>query len=404
MQKHRHLLWFAALLLSLAAAGALATVWWQGRPERYLREAERQLEAGSWELAAPWLDLPERTKAVRDRALILRARVALERGRPKDAVRPLQGVDVRGPWAAEAAFWKGRTLYAVGNTPLAIAWFQTALAARPTDVETLRWLAAAAYDLGDRRTCLESLKTLTAVKPDDARAWRTRALVTWTEPDAGELELSAARLAYEESLKLDPDQPLARLELADVLVRMGRYDEADRQLLHCQGQVPEADRADLRAQCAWFRGERDRCRAIVAVGLKQAPNHAGLLARQALLDAAVGRLAEAVAGFDRAVRVDPYNAQWFYMRAVALRALGRRAEAERDVDRSTALKEAQSTMANLCGVASQRPADPGVRIRLGRLCEVLGKPSLAAMWYRAALACDPRNEEARRALAAALPR
>jgi hypothetical protein len=92
------------------------------------------------------------------------------------------------------------------------------------------------------------------------------------------------------------------------------------------------------------------------------------------------------------------------MRAVALRALGRRAEAERDVDRSTALKEAQSTMVNLCGVASQRPADSGVRIRLGRLCEVLGNPSVAAMWYRAALACDPRNEEARRALAAALPR
>jgi tetratricopeptide (TPR) repeat protein len=404
MEKHRRVGWFAPWLLAPALAGVGATVWWQGRPDRYLNEAERQLRAGSWEVAARWLDLPERTKATRDRALILRARVALERGRPKDAVVPLQGVDPRGPWGAEAAFWKGRTLYAAGNTPLAIAWFQAALAAGPTDAETLRWLAVAAYDLGDRHTSLESLKTLTAVKPDDARAWRTRALVTWTEPDAGELELSAARVAYEKSLKLDSDQPLVRLELADVLVRMGRYAEADRQLVNCDGQVPEADRADLRAQCAWFRGERDRCRAIVAAGLERAPNHAGLLARKGLLDEAEGRLVSAVEGFDRAVRVDPYNAQWFYMRSVALRALGRPAEAERDADRSAELKNAERTLAKLCSVASQRPTDPTVRIRLGRFCEVLGKPSFAAMWYRAALACDPRNEEARHALVAALPR
>jgi tetratricopeptide (TPR) repeat protein len=403
MDRNRRLAWLAALLVALAVAGVGATVWRQGRPERYLRAAEQHLDAGSWDLAAPWLDLPEGTKATRDRALILRARVALERGRPKDAVGPLQGVDPRGRWAAEAAFWKGRTLYAVGNTPLAISWFQIARAARPTDPETLRWLAVAAYDLGDRRTSLESLKTLTDVKPDDARAWRTRALVTWTDPDAGELELSAARVAYEQSLDLDALQPLVRLELADVLVRMGQYAEAERQLARCLGQVPEADRADLLAQCAWFRGERDRCRAIVDDGLKRAPNHPGLLARQALLAEAEGRFAEAVERLDRAVRADPYNSQWFYMRGVALRALGRRDEAERDAARSAELKSALSTLANLSAVASRQPTDPDVRIRLGRVCESLGKPSFAAMWYRAALACDPRNEEARLALAAVQP-
>jgi Flp pilus assembly protein TadD len=218
------------------------------------------------------------------------------------------------------------------------------------------------------------------------------------------MELSAARVAYEQSLNLDSLQPLVRLELADVLVRMGQYAEAERQLARCHGEVPEADRADLLAQSAWFRGERDRCRAIVDDGLKRAPNHPGLLARQALLAEAEGRFAEAVERLDRAVRVDPYNSQWFYMRGVALRALGRRAEAERDAARSAELKTALSTLANLCGVASQRPTDSGVRIRLGRLCESLGKPSFAAMWYRAALACDPRNEEARLALAAVQPR
>ena len=64
---------------------------------------------------------------------------------------------------------------------------------RPTDAESLRWLAAAAYDLGDQRTVIESLKALTSLKPDDARAWRTLALVTREEPDGGEPEMNAAR-------------------------------------------------------------------------------------------------------------------------------------------------------------------------------------------------------------------
>jgi tetratricopeptide (TPR) repeat protein len=378
--------------------GAGAVAWWRGRPERYLAEAERNIAEGTWGAVEAWLELPEHTAATRDRALILRARLAVEAGRPVDAVAPLRRVDPRGRWAADADFWKGRALYAAGNTPLAIAWLRSALASRPGDAETLRWLAAAAYDLGDQRTVMAALKTLTSVAPRDARAWRTLALVVREEPDGGERELDRARAAYESSLRLDPDQPRARLELAGVLVRLGRYAEADRQLTLCRGLVPEADRVDLLAQCAWQRGERDRCRTLVEAGLKAASNHPGLLARCALIDQSEGRLEEATAGFDRAVASDPYNPQWYHMRGVALRGLGRRDEADRDAARSSELKRAAVAMSDLCAEASGRPTDPAVRVRLGRLCETLGKPLLAASWYRAALACEPRDEEARSAL------
>jgi tetratricopeptide (TPR) repeat protein len=385
---------------AILAMSAGAAAWWHVRPEVHLAESSSRLDVGDWDAAAAWLELPERVPATRDRALILRARIALASGRPKDAVAPLQGVDAGGPMAADAAFWKGRTLYAVGNTPMAIAWLRTALEARPGDAEALRWLAAAAYDLGDRRTVMESLRTLTRLEPGDSRAWRTLALVTREEPDGGEPELDAARATYERSLRLDPAQPRARWELADVLLRLGRHDEAARHLEACRGGVPEADRIDLLAQVAWLRGDRRGCRALIDAALAVAPGHPGLRARRALIAQSEGRLADAVADLDRAVAGDPGEPRWLYMRGGALRALGRRDEADRDGARAAELKAAVVAMSGLCDEAARRPLDPAVRIRLGRLCETLGKRELAASWYRAALACDPRSEEARAALAA----
>jgi Flp pilus assembly protein TadD len=63
------------------------------------------------------------------------------------------------------------------------------------------------------------------------------------------------------------------------------------------------------------------------------------------------------------------------------------------------LKQAVEHMSALNAEAAARPTDPAVRCQLGRLCERLGKVELAASWYRAALACDPDNQEAADALA-----
>ena len=393
---------FLSLMLAAAAAGA--TIWWRGRPERYLREAERCLAEGSPNLAVGWLDVPERVAATRDRARTPSCAIALAGGRPKEAVGPLQQVDPSGPWAAEAAFWKGRTLYSVGNTPLAIVWLRTAPVDRPSDPETLRWLAAAAYDLGDQRTVLELLKALTRLEPRDARAWRMLALVTQEEPDSGVPELNAARTAYETTLAIDRDQPRVRWELAGVLVKLGQYDQAEQQLALCRGRVPDADHAELLAECAYARGESDRCRAIVDAGLTKAPNHPGLRVRVR----AHRPVPRPAPGGHRGPR--PGRGRRPLQLAAVVHAerdspAGRaRDEADRDGARAAELKGAVVTMSNLCAEAARSPLDAGVRIKLGRLCEFLGKRELAASWYRAALACDPRSPEARAALALLSPR
>ncbi|MGE3818658.1 MAG: tetratricopeptide repeat protein, partial [Isosphaeraceae bacterium] len=257
------------VIVALALAGVAAgfRLWWRGRPDRHLAEAERSLVAGDWGEASRWLELPDRSTKTRERAGLLRARLALASGRPKDAIDPLRTIAPTSPHWAEAAFWKGRVLHAVGNTPQAIVWLKTALQGKGDDPETLRWLASAAYELGDRATLDDALRTLTSVDPRDARAWRTLGLVILEDLDGGELELERARDAYQRSLRLDPGQPKIRHELAEVLVKLGVLDEAERQLRLCEGHVAAADWADLKAQLLWKRGEREGCRAVLDAAL-----------------------------------------------------------------------------------------------------------------------------------------
>ena len=293
----RLLRWCGALL-ALAVVASGGWLWWRWRPTQHLAEAARCLEAGRWEEASAWLEVPEKTPETREPALLLRARVALAEGRPEAAVSSLRGVRAEGPNSAEAAYLKGRVLQEVGNTPQAIVWYKTALAGRPHDPEILRRLSAAAYDLGDRGTLLAALKTLTEVAPRDARAWRTLGLVTLEDPEGGERESDLAIQAYERSLQLDPGQPRARLELAEVLVRVGRFDEAERQLRDCKPHILRSEWSNLMSQVAWGKGDRERCLAIVEDGLKDAPTHPGLLARRGQIAQSEGRFPEAVEWYD----------------------------------------------------------------------------------------------------------
>ena len=104
--------WSATLVL----IGTGVEAWWRSRPDRHLAEGERLLEENQPDEAIRWLGVPEATLRTRDRAFLLRARAALARNSPSDAMDPLFQVDADGPWAADAAYWKGRTLEAVQQT------------------------------------------------------------------------------------------------------------------------------------------------------------------------------------------------------------------------------------------------------------------------------------------------
>src|SRR5262249_32314376 len=183
---------------------------------------------------------------------------------------PLEKIDPSGPLAADAALWKGRVLFQVRQVSRAVHWFREALALRPDDPEAIRWLAASLYELGDQPSTVAALTRLTQLDHFDARAWRTLALL-----NKENRELEGALLAYEQTLWLDPGQRDVRFELAETLVEMGRYREAEQQLAACRGGVPESDRTALLIHCLQAAGDLERSRALLDASLVALPDHPG---------------------------------------------------------------------------------------------------------------------------------
>ena len=379
--------------------------WWRGRPERHLDEAERLLEAGLPNAARPWLELPASAPRTRPRALLLRARSAVDRGHPEQAVEALEGIDPDGPMAAEAAFWKGRVLYDVGQLVRALAWFQEALRRRPEDVEALRWLAADAYDLGDRRTAIGALKSLVRLVPDDDRAWRTLAVVYKEKLE----QYDEARLAYEQAIRHGNGSAAVRLELAEVLVAMDLHDDAEAILVALHANVDPAERDALLAECLIEQGRLDEAQSVLDEALGRVPDHPKLLAEAAELDHRLGRFEQALSRLDHALAADParvetlaaesVRVEWLHRRGLVLARLGRLDESREAMAAADRLRSDLDELAVLDDQAASHPRDPRVRVRLASVCRRLGMTAMAASWYRAALACDPTIDQARTGLA-----
>jgi tetratricopeptide (TPR) repeat protein len=386
----------AILALVVSVLGVLATYAWVAhRPDRQLAEARRLIDVGEPSEALAWLVLPEATPRTRDQALLLRARAALGRKRPADAVAPLDAIDTDGPLGAEAALWKGRTLLAVGQTARAIPWLESAIAGRPDDPEPYRWLAVAAYDLGARGRTVAALESVARLDPRDPRPWRTLGLIHRESADH-----ESAASCYLESLRRDALQPRVRLERASSLTELGRFDEAAAELdrLRPGPEVPAGDLAELRARALAAQGDQDAERELLDRALADAPDHPRLLSLRAVLDLGVGRAEDAEALLSRALAADPFDPRLYTQRSIARGALGRDDDAAADSARARDLRADLAAMEAKNAEADAHPDDAAVRVELGRISERLGKAELAASWYRAALACDPRDADTLRAM------
>lgn len=163
----------------------------------------------------------------------------------------------------------------------------------------------------------EACLGLTGQDPDAARIQAER----WEAAGGGEAArhcLGLAMLAQGDAARAaERLESLAARSAAAVAVRAALFGQA--------GQ-------------AWMiAGQPGRAFAATTMGLVLLPDDIELLTDRALVQAALGRTADAVADLDRVLTLDPRRAEALVLRAAAKRRMDRIAEAEADITRALTL-------------------------------------------------------------------
>jgi tetratricopeptide (TPR) repeat protein len=167
----------------------------------------------------------------------------------------------------------------------------------------------------------------------DAAAALADALAGATPAQRQSFERAAAE--FEATHRYNADRAESRAALGNFHARQGRLEEAERGLESAialdPGFVPAyVNLADLqRATGRDADSERTMRR-----GLAQAGEHAALRHSLGLALVRLGRQEAALAEFGRAAQLEPEDARYAYVHAVALHSAGRVADARRELDRA----------------------------------------------------------------------
>ncbi len=382
--QRRKALAISFLLVSFLVAVAINFQSPAGRNDGHLRqEARNAAQKGRWDEAEAALG---RLTDPTPEDWLLRALVATSLNEPESASVYLARIPEGGPLAAQVALVTSRAeLCRFRARPMEDA-LRLALRLDPNLAEARRSLVFLYGTQGRRGELLEQFAALAAQGPltfDLVNHWCIAHQETINEPEKLKADL-------EHFVENDPDDRMSRLGLARVLRQLGQFDRAK----DCLARLPDSDsdaRAS-RAEIAFDRGDMEVVKGLLADGPPDHPRLARLRGQMAL-NRQDG--AEAVRCFRLSDAAEPNHAETIYGLAQALRVVGDRAAAEPYARRAEAQRKLRDHLTNLTANREPRPI---VCCRLASVCEAAGYLAEAQAWYRLAIAFDPTNQQAQRAL------
>ncbi|MFO1327014.1 MAG: XrtA/PEP-CTERM system TPR-repeat protein PrsT [Rubrivivax sp.] len=267
----------------------------------------------------------------------LGALLSLMEGQPDRARAALQQLLKAGGDTPQVLVLAGQAELQQGALAQAQAYFGKAMAAAPTQPVPRQHLAMVMLHRGQPRAALDVLQPLLAGPRRDAQSL---ALAARAHLQLGDFARAAA--AFDQALRLDPNDAALRTDRAQALIRMGRAEagmdelaglaardsgvSADLALVSQHLQRREFDRAaqaidalsrksadaslldDLRGQLALARGDREGARSAFAKLQSRQPDHFGAVRHLAALDLLDGRPDAARGRFEELLRHDPTHA------------------------------------------------------------------------------------------------
>lgn len=210
------------------------------------------------------------------------------------------------------------------------------------------------------------------VSTSDDRAHAGMAESLWQR---GERELALGHM--EHALRLSADDPKHLLRLGRMYLEVGRLDDADVQSLAALAAEREsADAWTLRGDCLSARGKQDEALAAYHRALAMRPDAPGPQLEAAEIYRSQGRYDRLLATIDRlseSVGAEQAPARAELLRGIAMRELGRNAEAGRCFARA----------------AEKAPGDPSPHLHLASLSLDAGEVNAARISLAKALELDP---------------
>jgi tetratricopeptide (TPR) repeat protein len=288
----------------------------------------------------------------------------------------------------------GQALYQLGQQFEAITPLTRAVAADDKAVDAHRWLASCYYDLGAIHQALSHLEIIAQLAPQDARPHR---LIGLMHKDFEHYDEAIA--AYRESLRRNPTQAAAadiQFEMAECQVKQRKYVEALETLAKCSDTPPTWV---LSAECRHATGQQEQATELVDRALAKAPDALAPLLLAATFDLEGDRVPQAVERLEKAVAKHPRDYEAHFKLAQAYRRAGQDDKAVAAAKTSEELKSLRDVFTQLHQQAADAPQDANLRFRLGQTALALGRPDLAQVWFRMALAINPSHSAAAAELA-----
>ena len=291
---------------------------------------------------------------------------------------------------------------AVQDMPSAMRTLEELVMEFPDNVDAHRLLIAHYYDFGALQQAMQHCERVSELAPKDPRPDRLMGLIS---KDFEKHELAITH--YLESLRRAPNDPEfdqqneIRVELAEVYIRMRKYQDAKQQLQELSEDTPlrlNAMANAYLAECAMALGDFGEAESRIQLAIQQdatLPNGHTVLG---ILSMQTGKPEEARNALERAAELDPSNDRVFFQLSNVLRQLGETALAEQALARHEEIKTLKLEYIELNVRAAQQTDDDGIRVQIAQIAEKLGDLEAAISWYSGALGINPENEAARQRL------
>lgn len=294
----------------------------------------------------------------------------------------------------DASVLAGEAAYKMGATGNAKMLWEEVLLKDPNFVQAHQWLGAMFYDIGSMSDAIFHLQQVSKLVPDDARPDRLMGLMN---RDYERPEIAIPH--YKESLRRSPKQTDAsqlRLEWAECHIKLREYEAA----LEVLKDADSSSFKDLLTARCWLNlGKLDESRSLATKMLEtDHPKKTEALQLNAEIALADGEPPRAAEYLRKAAESDPFN---HGVRSQLAQVLGRLGDADGSQEQTKVAEELQKKWQRFSDLqldAINNQIDPTIRYQIGVLAKELGKPELAIVWFKAALAIEPNNRLAASAL------